>query len=528
MRTPLDTVWRRTCVLWLNARAAPVHTPGMPCRPARDSRRRDSRTSRAPRSLPPRRSCSRKATCPPRPRRSCGSSDSTSPSTATPSRSARPAPPNAGSRGGRVYILTRIGPSWVQEAVLIAAARGARRSHHAEVRIRPRHQRRHHRRRLHGQRARLRRRERRVRLPARQQRLAVGGDAQGRRCVRDIGVRARRRDRRRHDPRRRAVLLPPAPAPRGSAYVFTRTGTTWTKQAELRTNDPDSRNLGFTVALEGDTAIVGSPVGTGVAHVFTRTGGTWTEQAKLTAPDARDGDQFAMNIALDGDTAVLGAVRAAGIGGMTEGAAYVFVRTGAAWTFQAKLIRERRRHQAVRRGRRDRWRRGARRLPRMLRTHGLQSRLGLPLSPSRRDLDADAETRRSTPLAVCRLRRGRRAGERHRDRHRALCGRGDRTRARARRSAAAASRLRTIHAARRSSVRGRLRHLRSRQPVGAAGRHRHILESGAAAGFGAGDRPSRQQPHHADRPRSRRTPPARRRSPSPHPTASSAPRARCN
>jgi hypothetical protein len=244
-----------------------------------------------------------------------------------------------GSRGGRVYILTRIGPSWVQEAVLTPPP--AQPGDPTALKF--------------G-----------YVLDISGDTLVTGstGNALGYGGGSGVFVYRRGSSGWQLEATLRAddgfatagfgldvaidgdTLLVGAPfsrsplpgAPRGSAYVFTRTGTTWTKQAELRINDPAAPNLGFTVALDGDTALVGSPVGAGVAYVFTRTGGAWTEQARLAAPDARGGDQFAMNIALDGDTAVLGAVRAAGVEGLSEGATYVFTRTGAAWTFEAKLF----------------------------------------------------------------------------------------------------------------------------------------------------------------------------------------------
>ena len=68
--------------------------------------------------------------------------------------------------------------------------------------------------------------------------------------------------------------------------------------------------LGRSVALDGDTAVVGAPGGiSGSAYVFTRTAGVWTEQAKLTAPDGELGDSLGQSVALDGDTAVVGAFR---------------------------------------------------------------------------------------------------------------------------------------------------------------------------------------------------------------------------
>ena len=101
----------------------------------------------------------------------------------------------------------------------------------------------------------------------------------------------------------------------GSAYVFTRSGTTWTQQAKLTASDGAADDyFGYSVALSGDTALVGAywdDVGAnydqGSAYVFTRSGTTWTQQAKLTASDGAAGDHFGHSVALSGDTALVGA-----------------------------------------------------------------------------------------------------------------------------------------------------------------------------------------------------------------------------
>ena len=45
----------------------------------------------------------------------------------------------------------------------------------------------------------------------------------------------------------------------------------------------------------------------GSAYVFTRSGTTWTQQAKLTASDGAADDCFGDSVALSGDTALVGA-----------------------------------------------------------------------------------------------------------------------------------------------------------------------------------------------------------------------------
>jgi hypothetical protein len=119
----------------------------------------------------------------------------------------------------------------------------------------------------------------------------------------------------------------------GMAFVFVRSGTTWSRQAKL-TGPVGS--FGFSAALSGGTAVVGSPTEnsfTGAAYVFTRSGTTWSQQAKLTAADGAADDFFGNSVALSGATAVAGAP---GKNSFT-GAAYVFTRSGTTWSQRAKL-----------------------------------------------------------------------------------------------------------------------------------------------------------------------------------------------
>jgi uncharacterized protein (TIGR03437 family) len=135
----------------------------------------------------------------------------------------------------------------------------------------------------------------------------------------------------------------------GAVYVFVRGGTTWSQQARLNANETllAGAQFGAAVALDGDTAIVGAPSYTmtpsyadvGVVFIFTRNGATWTQQARLNANDGEDGDAFGRTVALEGDTALIGAPNnAITFGG--QGAAYVFTRSGAAqpvWTQRQRL-----------------------------------------------------------------------------------------------------------------------------------------------------------------------------------------------
>jgi hypothetical protein len=132
----------------------------------------------------------------------------------------------------------------------------------------------------------------------------------------------------------------------GAAYVFTRSGGVWTEQAKLLASDKtEADGFGWSVALDGDTAVIGAyaeddggTTNNGTAYVFTRSGGVWSEQAKLLASDKDGGDLFGWSVALDGDTAVIGAYLNDGGSTLNSGAAYVFTRSGGVWTEQAKLL----------------------------------------------------------------------------------------------------------------------------------------------------------------------------------------------
>jgi hypothetical protein len=134
-------------------------------------------------------------------------------------------------------------------------------------------------------------------------------------------------------------------ADQGSAYVFTGSGATWTLQGQLTASDGAAYdNFGCDVALEQDTALVGAwnhEVGTndgqGSAYVFTRTGTTWSEQAQLTALDGDNFDQFGASVALAGDTALVGAASHTVGDNADQGSAYLFLRSGGGWSQQAEL-----------------------------------------------------------------------------------------------------------------------------------------------------------------------------------------------
>ncbi len=130
----------------------------------------------------------------------------------------------------------------------------------------------------------------------------------------------------------------------GAVYVFVGSGSSWTEQAKLTAGDPMAyHGFGGDVAIDGDTALVGAGSDgdvashAGAAYVFERSGSSWTQTAKLTAGDGEASDYFGRAVALSGDTGVISAWGDDDQGD-ESGSVYVFVRQGTVWTSQAKLI----------------------------------------------------------------------------------------------------------------------------------------------------------------------------------------------
>lgn len=113
----------------------------------------------------------------------------------------------------------------------------------------------------------------------------------------------------------------------GAAYVFTRVDGNWVQQAKLTASDTASPRFGDTVAIDGDTVMVGCE-SAAKAYVFSRSEGGWSEEAKLT-----EGHR----VALSGDIAILGSPSESVDSVRAAGAAYVFTRSEGSWTLWDRL-----------------------------------------------------------------------------------------------------------------------------------------------------------------------------------------------
>jgi HJR/Mrr/RecB family endonuclease len=156
----------------------------------------------------------------------------------------------------------------------------------------------------------------------------------------------------------------------GAVYVFTRSGVTWSQQAYVKASNTQADALfGKSLALsaDGNTLAVGAigesssatgidgdqgnrtAIQAGAVYVFTRAGGAWSQQAYVKASNTARNNGFGETVALsgDGNTMVVGAIHEAGdakgINGSagntapSSGAAYVFARAGTTWTQSAYL-----------------------------------------------------------------------------------------------------------------------------------------------------------------------------------------------
>lgn len=131
----------------------------------------------------------------------------------------------------------------------------------------------------------------------------------------------------------------------GAAYVFVQNNNgVWVEQAKLKALDAEASDwFGWSVALSGDTAIVGAfydedaGAYAGSAYIFKRTNGVWAQQQKLYASDVLPWKLFGYAVHISGNTAVVGAPDS-GANNNLAGAVYVFVESGGVWTEQTKRV----------------------------------------------------------------------------------------------------------------------------------------------------------------------------------------------
>ncbi len=130
----------------------------------------------------------------------------------------------------------------------------------------------------------------------------------------------------------------------GAAYVFVRSGDTWSQQEKITAADGATQDwFGLGLDVDGDTLAVSAGDDddhgdySGSAYVFTRSGGDWSLQQKLNASDAKPGDYFGWPVDVQGDRLLVGACLS-DTNGAEFGGAYAFDRSGGSWIQTRRLV----------------------------------------------------------------------------------------------------------------------------------------------------------------------------------------------
>jgi hypothetical protein len=127
---------------------------------------------------------------------------------------------------------------------------------------------------------------------------------------------------------------------RGAVYVYRLQNGYWAQEFTITGPDTGSQtDYGTSVAIEGDVALVGSPLeGTGgVVHILERIDGLWTTTGELVPDVGSTSARFGSSIAFRGDLALIGAPRE-DAGAVDSGSAYVFRRGPDGWLQESKLL----------------------------------------------------------------------------------------------------------------------------------------------------------------------------------------------
>lgn len=135
----------------------------------------------------------------------------------------------------------------------------------------------------------------------------------------------------------------------GMVYVLSRSGTTWTQEAKLIASDPlESAHFGRSVAIttDGSRIVVGAYSMTngaytnaGAAYIFSRSGTSWSQEAKLLPNNPASNDEFGVSVSIDdtGERVVVGAYKKTTASTTQGGSIYVYSRSVTEWTQEARL-----------------------------------------------------------------------------------------------------------------------------------------------------------------------------------------------
>lgn len=124
---------------------------------------------------------------------------------------------------------------------------------------------------------------------------------------------------------------------------FQRVGLDWVGRPDLPLPAHSSSALGLSMAISGDTLVVGDHQESGVVdqtgavQVYRFGAGVWTLEATLRLPGYPQGAWLGQSVAIDGDRIVAGAPGRTLVA-TSQGSVGVWERSGASWSFSAELV----------------------------------------------------------------------------------------------------------------------------------------------------------------------------------------------
>ncbi len=122
----------------------------------------------------------------------------------------------------------------------------------------------------------------------------------------------------------------------GAAFVFTKTAAGWTESTELvASNGAEGDNLGASVAISGQTVVVGAP-GNDAAYVFTDGASGWAQTTELTV--TAHGVGLGRSVAISGSAIAAGAPGREVHSAADQGEVYVFTDGASGWTQSTELF----------------------------------------------------------------------------------------------------------------------------------------------------------------------------------------------
>ncbi len=132
----------------------------------------------------------------------------------------------------------------------------------------------------------------------------------------------------------------------GATYVFRRDplSSVWSEEEKLFAVSTPYDFFGYSVCCQGDQLLVGAPTydglatDAGAAFVYGYDGVSWQPEQTLLAPGGAAYDRFGWSVALSGDVALIGSPGDGGVG-ISSGSAYFFrYGPGTDWAFEQKAL----------------------------------------------------------------------------------------------------------------------------------------------------------------------------------------------